>query len=232
VVKRRAAGQAAFELRVPSLSIGADDRVALVGVSGSGKSTLLDILAVTLSPSSADTFVLAVSEEPEVDLWTAWQDHRLDLLADFRRRHLGYVLQTGGLLPYLSVRANIDLPRRLLGLPDDGTVEMLAEALQIAAQLAKRPMQLSVGERQRVAIARALAHRPRLIVADEPTASVDPIAAVNIQSLLVELAARFGAAVVVATHDWEGLEPFGFRRLRHELSSGNEDGVTIASFSD
>jgi putative ABC transport system ATP-binding protein len=187
---------------------------------------------MTLMPTSVDRFYFSLAQSRDVDLWETWQAGKLDVLADLRRRFLGYVLQTGGLLPYLSVRANIDLPRRLLGLADDGTVDRLADSLGISAQLAKRPSELSVGERQRVAVARALAHKPRLIIADEPTASVDPLAATAIMRLLVELADRSAASVIVATHDWERLQPLGFRRLHHGLHAGTGHGVTIATFSD
>jgi putative ABC transport system ATP-binding protein len=127
------------------------------------------------------------------------------------------VPQTGGLFAFLRVRDNIALPRRLLGLKDDGTVGHLAERLGVADHLRKKPSALSVGQRQRVAIARALAHGPALVLADEPTASVDPATADIVMALLLEQAALNGAAVVIASHDWTRLQKLGLPRLHPRI---------------
>jgi hypothetical protein len=100
---------------------------------------------------------------------------------------MGYVLQTGGLFPFLSVRDNIGLTRQGLGLPVKDAVEMVAKRLDIGRHLEKLPGQLSVGERQRVAIARAMAHEPSVVIADEPTASLDPINAEEIMGMFTSL---------------------------------------------
>lgn len=106
--------------------------MALVGPSGCGKSTLLDLLALVLAPDAAEGFVFAGT-----DVAGLWRQRRLDQLAALRSRQLGYVLQAGGLLGFLDVRGNIRLPRQLLGLGEDGSVERLAEALDVRDQLAK-----------------------------------------------------------------------------------------------
>src|SRR5690606_23384060 len=157
----------------------------LVGPSGSGKSTLLDLLALVLAPDPGGEMLLRVGER-EIDLLRLWRDGRQERLAQLRSRELGYVLQTGGLLGFLDVRRNIGLSRALLGMLDDGSVLRLAQQLEIAEQLDKYPAALSVGQRQRVGIARALAHGPRLLLADEPTASLDPLNAARVQQLLLE----------------------------------------------
>ncbi|MCT0976303.1 type IV secretion associated ABC transporter ATP-binding protein TagT, partial [Pseudomonas aeruginosa] len=135
------------------------------------------------------------------DIAALWRDGRQDRLAALRRQHCGYVLQSGGLLEFLDVRRNIGLPCALLGTPSAERVQALAERLEIGDQLDKKPAALSVGQRQRVAIARALVHAPRLLLADEPTAALDPLNAERVMRLLVEQARERGACTVVATHD-------------------------------
>ena len=100
---QRVSGQAVFELHVGGLTIPRGDIVFLIGPSGCGKSTLLDLLAGTLAPSRAGSFTLCGDRPPAADLAALWRGRRLDTLAELRARHIGYVLQTGGLLPYLSV---------------------------------------------------------------------------------------------------------------------------------
>lgn len=219
---------ARFRLAIPSLTIARGEKIALVGESGSGKSTLLDLLALVLRPSEAETFAFAPNGGRPMEVAEAWSSGRSDALVALRARHIGYVLQTGGLLPYLSVRDNIALPRRVLGLKDDGTVERLAERLGLTRHLAKRPGALSIGERQRVAVARAFAHQPALAVADEPTASVDPVNARRILDLFVEVVTEYGVTAVLATHDAGVVGALKLRRLEHRLEP--MDGGVCSSF--
>jgi putative ABC transport system ATP-binding protein len=104
-------------------------------------------------------------------------------------------------------------------------VPELAERLGISRQLDKFPAQLSVGERQRVAIARALVHRPNVVLADEPTASVDPLNAAAILQVLLELVERFGTTTVIASHDWQGIA--GLQALEFRLE--RDGSLTRAS---
>jgi putative ABC transport system ATP-binding protein len=216
LVKRRDAEGAGFELRVPSLDIRAGEIVVLQGESGCGKSTLLDMLALALRPDQATRFGFRPGNHDDADIQSLWQRGDLNGLGALRGRHIGYVLQTGGLLSFLTARENIALSCRLLGETTAG-IEPLAERLGIAGQLDKRPGQLSVGERQRVAIARALAHRPRVLLADEPTASVDPLNAAVILELLMDLVRRAGVTAVIASHDWRPGEGDGVTVLKHRL---------------
>jgi putative ABC transport system ATP-binding protein len=231
LVKRRGAGQGAgaagFELRVPSLKIRPGEVMVLRGASGSGKSTLLDLLALALRPDGAGTFSFRPEHRDPTDLMRLWARKDLDGLGRLRGAHLGYVLQTGGLLPFLTARENIALSCRLLGRDPGGRIERLAERLGISAQLDKLPKQLSVGERQRVAIARAMAHRPRVVLADEPTASVDPVNAVAIRDLFLELVQQSGITAVIATHDWQPGAVPGIQELAHRIE---RDGDTAVSF--
>ena len=161
-----------------------------------------------------------------IDIDACWQSDNLNILGDMRKRHIGYVMQTGGLLPYLSVHDNINLSRSVVGLGRDGTVEHLAEMLGIANQLKKLPDDLSTGERQRVAIGRALAHRPAIVIADEPTASLDPYAAENVMSLFLALAEEFNSTVILATHAWRHIKELGLRRLAHRTTHSQDRKLT------
>ena len=231
--KRRASGGAAFCLEVPELIIQAGERLALIGASGCGKSTLLDVLAMVLSVDSAETFTLALPGQPEIDLRALWRAGDLDTLAALRRLYFGYVLQSGGLLGFLTVHDNINLPRRWCDLLDDGTVARLAERLGLSRLLNRYPSALSVGERQRVAIARALAHRPPIVLADEPTASLDPLNADGVMDLFLALATEQNSTVIVASHDWTRMERYGLRRITPELAwtSQPEGGQVTARFA-
>jgi putative ABC transport system ATP-binding protein len=135
-------------------------------------------------------------------------------------------MQTGGLLPYLTVRENINLSRRLLDMHDDGLVEELTKDLGIKQHLDKLPHKLSVGERQRVAIGRALAHRPSIVIADEPTASLDPIAAERIMSLFIELVDELHITVILASHAWRHINRLGLRHLEHHTERKEDGSMT------
>jgi putative ABC transport system ATP-binding protein len=188
-----------FTLRIPRLHIAPGERVVVIGPSGSGKSTLLDMLAFLAAPVPGGTFLFQAGGA-EHDILAAWGGKRAELNR-LRARYIGYVLQTGGLLPYLSVRENILLSRRLLRLAIPGPLARLTEALGIESLLKRHPSALSVGQRQRVAIARALAHGPALLLADEPTAALDAGMALVAADTIVAGVEAVGAALVVVTHD-------------------------------
>jgi putative ABC transport system ATP-binding protein len=222
VAKRRGAGgRGDFALLIPAFAIDPGEAIAITGPSGSGKSTLLDLLALALKPDTAASFTLGGT-----DAASLWRADRADALARLRAARLGYVLQQGGLLPFLTVRQNIILPQRLAGRVDARRVQDLAERLDIADQLDKKPAALSVGQRQRAAIARALAHRPAIVLADEPTASVHPEMADTILSLLAGTARESGAALVLATHDPARAQAAGFSLL--PIATSREDGTAIS----
>lgn len=217
----RGEGAQRYSLEVERLELNAGERFALVGPSGCGKSTLLDLLALVVAPEHADCF-----EFHGHNITPLWRNDQQDRLAALRRSYLGYVLQTGGLLGFLDVRSNIALPRQLLGLPDDGTVEGLAQQMGIHEQLSKRPAALSVGQRQRVSCARALAHGPALILADEPTAALDPLNAERVMHSLLAQASLQGACGLIATHDETLASRCGLERLGFALRRDADGGVT------
>lgn len=221
VHKSRGVGSQRYSLVIPALHLRAGEQVAIVGPSGCGKSTLLDVLALVLAPDQVGRF-----EFHQQDIGGLWRADQQSALAALRSRHLGYVLQTGGLLGFLDVRGNIALSRQLLGLPDDGSVARLAEQLEISDQLAKKPAALSVGQRQRVSCARALAHAPQLLLADEPTASLDPLNAERVMHALLAQARERRAACVIATHDEPLARASGLQVRRISCRREADGGVT------
>jgi putative ABC transport system ATP-binding protein len=215
---------------VPRLEIARGTKFALIGESGSGKSTLLELLAMILMPTESAEFSFSPSaEEPSSDLGEIWRGRGSDRLSELRSRYIGYVLQHGGLLPYLTVRRNIELPRILLGMAVDSVADELAAKLSISAQLDKLPSALSVGQRQRAAIGRALAHEPRIVIADEPTAAIDPVNSQRIMALFVALVEELGVTLIVATHAHELVRDRDFTLLPHEIQEveGQTMRVTI-----
>ncbi len=223
VRKHRAQGGSAFELQVPSLEVHPGEVIALVGESGCGKSTLLDLLALVLRPTSSRVFRFTDPNSAEkVDPAGLWEDEQEDALARLRRTHMGYVLQTGGLLPFLDVRRNIELSSRVSG-REPGPVSELAVQLGIGNCLDRMPARLSIGQRQRVAIARAVAHAPALVLADEPTAAVDKQRGAQIMERLAMLARKQGTAVVVVTHDRPLIEPWMDRGYGFAVSAVSDE---------
>ena len=221
VHKSRGVGSQRYSLVIPALHLRAGEQLAIVGPSGCGKSTLLDLLALVLAPDQVGRF-----DFNQQDIGGLWRADQQSTLAALRSQHLGYVLQTGGLLGFLDVRSNIALSRQLLGLKDDGSVTRLAEQLEISDQLAKKPAALSVGQRQRVSCARALAHAPQLVLADEPTASLDPLNAERVMQALLAQAREHRAACVIATHDEPLARASGLQVRRISCRRDTDGGVT------
>jgi putative ABC transport system ATP-binding protein len=225
--KRREQSGSAFELRAPHVYAEPGEFIALVGESGCGKSTLLDILALVLRPDAADRFVLRPPRADSiVNVMQLWAQDAEEAMAQVRRELLGYVLQSGGLLPFLSVRRNITLPQRLKN-GRAGDVTDLAARMGMDALLDKKPRYLSGGQRQRVAILRALAHRPAIILADEPTAAVDGARARAIMRDFRELARSENSAIVMVSHDLKLVEAFADRIYGYVVEAPSE-GLTQA----
>ena len=223
-LRKRRRDSTGYTLDIDCLDVLRGERIAITGPSGCGKSTALDLLAGILRPDGAERFIFAPDDNVAVDMMDAWHMGQLDKLSLLRRRYLGYVLQTGGLLPFLSARGNITAVRRAVGLPDDESVDELAERLGISRLLPAPPHKLSVGERQRVAIARALASGPSLILADEPTAALDPVNAQSSMDLFAELAHERGCTVILVTHAPEMARRLGFRECPFRLVSTRATG--------
>ncbi len=232
VVKSRLVDGTGFRLVIPDLKIKAHENIALVGHSGCGKSTLLDMLALALHPDSSDEFMLTPGENESHHVGVLWQRKKQNQLSQLRKQHIGYVLQQGGLLPYLTVRENIELPRKLMNLPQDDSTRSMARVMGIHRQLDKLPGLLSAGERQRVAFTRALAHRPSILLADEPTASLDPITARKIMAVVMELVKGLKITMITASHDWAHVYKMDLRSLHQEAEVLENGNVYQSTFRD
>jgi putative ABC transport system ATP-binding protein len=179
-------------LREIELAVTRGEAVAVVGASGSGKSTLLSILAGLDTPSSGHV------ELDGQDLFAIDEDAR----ARLRAMNVGFVFQSFQLLPALTALENVMLPLELGG---DGKAEDRAGEILTRVRLGERlhhyPKHLSGGEQQRVALARAFVVRPKLLLADEPTGSLDADAGAEIIQLLFEMNREYGTTLVMVTHD-------------------------------
>ncbi|MEK6665865.1 MAG: ABC transporter ATP-binding protein [candidate division NC10 bacterium] len=181
-------------LKGVSLSVARGEVVALVGASGVGKSTLLHLLGALDRPTAGQVLfdgedVFARSESG---------------LARFRRTEVGFIFQFYNLLGEMTALENAMLPALLQRLPWEEARSRAADALHevgLGDRLTHRPGELSGGEQQRVAIARAVMHRPRLVLADEPTGNLDPKTSEVIFDLFLRLQAERGLTFVIATHN-------------------------------
>jgi putative ABC transport system ATP-binding protein len=179
-------------LRLADWKVAQGERWLVLGPSGSGKTTLLHLVAGLIRPADGE---LEVAGENLRKL----DGMRLDR---WRGATVGIVLQSLHLLRHLSVRDNLRIAQYLAHAPqDDARIAETLGALGVADKAARRAAELSEGERQRVALARAVVNRPKLLLADEPTANLDDRAAAQAVELLLEQAERHGATLVVATHD-------------------------------
>jgi putative ABC transport system ATP-binding protein len=177
-----------------SFEVARGEPVAVMGPSGSGKSTLLFLLGGLDRPDAGAAHVTGVD----------WNSLRGRERADFRRRACGFVVQGSGLLPQATAAENVEVPLLLDGAEPAERSRRVGEALErvgLGDHAAKLPDQLSGGEEQRVAIARALVGEPSVLLADEPTGSLDSVTAQEVTGLLISAAREHGTAVVLVTHD-------------------------------
>ena len=192
------------------LTVEKGDLIAVTGPSGSGKSTLLNVMASLLTPRHGHV---------------EFMDQRVAAMSDaarsgLRLAHMGFIFQSFNLIPVLSAYENIEYPLVLAGLvarERRSRVEALLERIGLSRHAKNRPDQLSGGQKQRVAIARALAGRPKVVFADEPTASLDSHTASEILELMSELNQQYQTAFVFSTHD---PRVSGFARTQLRLEDG------------
>lgn len=220
-----------YTLLIRSLDIGYGDKIAITGPSGCGKSTTLDVLGLALQPDSADKFIFAPNggaKGEELDIMTLWQKSRLDSLATLRLSRMGYVLQSGELLPFLNVEENILLPAMLSGISKEDARDsgrQLALMLGIENLWQAMPSTLSVGERQRVAIVRALTPHPEVILADEPTAALDPLHAEKVMEAFLNALDKFSGTLILVTHNTQWAIEGGLSQVSFQMIASNT-GVT------
>ncbi len=206
------------DVELVRLSLRSDQCKALVGPSGCGKSTILDMIALALTPDSLASYDLQMDGGAE-DICSLVMSGAQEPLARLRARNFGYVIQTGALLPFLTVRENIELPQRLARRRVGNRFGGILEKLGIAETLSAYPSQLSVGQRQRVAVARALSHSPDVVLLDEPTAALDPATAEEVLSACLGFANEIGAGMLIVTHDHALADHFSIPKLPIETGS-------------
>ena len=197
-------------LRPIDLKIKKGEMLAIMGKSGSGKSTLLNLLAGLDTPDSGEFIYNGESINTK----------NQNKMAKFRRNDVGFVVQHFALIDEYSVQQNIGLPLRygkLTGTSTKKRIKEIAERLEISEKLRKYPSQLSGGQAQRVAIARAIAHKPSILLADEPTGALDEETGKSIMNLFREIN-KEGTTVIVVTHD-ANVASFCQRTIR--LHDGN-----------
>ncbi len=180
-------------LRGVSLDVGKGEFLAVMGASGSGKSTLLHLIAGLTRPDSGTVMVNGE------DI-TKMPDRRLTM---FRRRHIGLVFQAFNLIPTLTAEENILLPALSDGRLNDvkSAFGPIVARLGLENRKSHRPDTMSGGEQQRTAVARALINRPSIVLADEPTGSLDSVNGQNLCKLLRELSEKEGSAIILVTHE-------------------------------
>lgn len=181
-----------------SMTVPAGGFAAVMGKSGSGKSTLLNCIGGLEAPERGEVRCF----ETVVNRLAPRQ------LSLFQRRHLGFVFQRGNLLSYLTVAENIGLPlilNAVTGAQRTKRIEALLEGIGLPQAGRALPHELSGGETQRVSVARAVAHRPRLLLADEPTANLDTESGRRVVDLMHRLGVEDGCTIIMATHDRDAL---------------------------
>lgn len=181
-------------LRDVSLAIAEREMLAICGPSGSGKSTLLNIIGMLDEPTAGSVAVAG----------QALHGMSGNARADLRSATIGFIFQSFNLIPVLSALENVLLPLRLRGKLAPGAAahaQALLERVGLAQQMKAYPDRMSGGQRQRVAIARALVTRPRLVVADEPTANLDSETSMLVMELIASLRRDFATTFVFSTHD-------------------------------
>lgn len=177
-----------------SITINPGEFVGLVGPSGSGKTTMLAMLAALLEPSQGEVRI------DGIDLHTMSEKQRVG----FRRERIGFTFQSNNLVPYLTVRENVEFMLRLNGRldrADQQRIDELLVRLGLQDRLKSLPNQLSGGQRQRVAVARSLSNDPPLVLADEPTGSLDTANGAELMRLMRELNRTQKKTFLIVTHD-------------------------------
>lgn len=177
-----------------SLQIKQGELVAITGASGSGKTTLAHIIGGLMTPDDGSVTVHGVNVADMND----------KSLSAYRNRYIGFVFQNFSLIPYYSAIDNVMLPMMVSGLSKTKRkehAESLLKRVGLEGKFSRRTDKLSGGERQRVSIARALAMNPRIVIADEPTGSLDSARGKEIMSILELLASKYSITVIMVTHD-------------------------------
>lgn len=221
MVLSRGTDDQVFTVHLPELQLEAGQVIAVTGPSGCGKSTLIEGIGLILAPCSLEEYALLGRDitDPVGVPYRA----RETQLAHLRSQHFGFVPQTGGVLPYLTVGQNIMLQARIQGQSaqppwlKDAIVRLGMEGL-----LDRYPREISVGQRQRVSFLRAIAHRPAILLADEPTAALDPHHAASLFEVMLGIAREVNIATVVVSHEWGLVDSLALTRLQARPVSASQ----------
>jgi len=203
------------------LAVDEGDFVSLMGASGSGKSTLLNLVAGIDSVNSGEIFVGGT----DITKLSRGQ------LADWRAAHVGYIFQTHNLIPVLTAYENVELPLLLLSMSAAERrkrVEIALSAVDLTSRASHYPRQMSGGQEQRVGIARAIVANPTIVVADEPTGSLDADTTEQVLTLLQRVNRELGMTLLMVTHDLDAAER-ATRQVRLERGKLVENGRPIES---
>jgi putative ABC transport system ATP-binding protein len=206
-----------------NLTVQKGEFLGLVGPSGSGKTTLLNIIGALDAPTSGTAIVIGKN--------TKELSHKQS--AQLRNEHLGFIFQTYNLLPVYTVFENVEFPLLLLGWDGEDRNQAVMDILDrvgLADRAASRPSQLSGGESQRVAVARAMVKKPKVVLADEPTANLDAENSHNVLQMMVKLNEEFQSTFIFATHDEKVI---AYLRRKITLNDGKivEDIETVPEYS-
>lgn len=183
-------------LKGVDISVEKGEIVSIIGASGAGKTTLLQILGTLDKPNSGEILV------DNIDVNKLGTKE----LAKFRNRHIGFIFQFHQLLPEFTALENVTIPALIAGTnvkKTEAKAKELLDYLQLGDRLTHKPSELSGGEKQRVAVARALINNPSLILADEPSGSLDTKNKIELHKLLLDLREKFGLTILIVTHDQE-----------------------------
>jgi len=181
-------------VRNVDLSISQSEFTAIVGASGSGKTTLLNLIGGIDIPSAGEVWI-------DQQLTNDFSESEI---TRFRRNHIGFVFQNFNLLPVLTAQENVEFIMEMQKVPATERAERaveLLEAVGLKDKVNVRPGKLSGGQQQRVAVARALAHRPKFVIADEPTASLDSRSTADLLEIMKDLNQQEGTTFLFSTHD-------------------------------
>ena len=176
-------------MRGVNLSVRTGEFLAVMGPSGSGKSTLLHILGLMSPP-----------DEGEIELNGQIVPHNSTKRTVLRRNYIGFVFQRFNLLGVLNATDNVAISLRIRGINPDGQIDELFEKMGISHVARRKPSEMSLGEQQRVAIVRAMAHRPKLLLADEPTGNLDSTNAATLLRVLQDMNRRDNQTIIMITH--------------------------------
>ena len=207
-----------FLIKLPSFSLKNKEIIALSGSSGCGKSSILEVIGLVLKPQKLEQFTISYNND-NLDLADLIFKDKQKILARLRAEYFGFMMQTGGLLSFLNVLENIKLSSKILNKKlNQEWIDYLIDSLNISVNLLKKyPKQLSIGERQRISFIRALSHKPKVLLADEPTAALDPNNASALLNIVQKVVLENDISTIIISHDWQMIEERKIKKFKAEV---------------